>query len=418
MKAMKNFAFHSGMKLRIYPSRKQKALIVKNANAARFIYNKMVALGNERYRLRRSAVFCPADASRLAYIESVFGSAKAISNMAPFLNEPGIDALAKANAIQNYRKAWACFSRMPDAGVPSFHRKKAALSYQTNPHYNKAAVDMNDANARFEDNYHMMLPILGKIRVKGSPERVRRLLERSHCSRIGTMTISRDAGGRYFVSLQLASDKPFFEALPLTGSSRGYDLNLDNFYTDSDGNVVENPRFLKKKLHKLQKAQRKLSRMFEHAKKEKHALNECRNYQKQKSKVANLHMQVRLARLEFQQVLSKREIESQDLLCFENLTIRNLVKNPKLARSISDVSWSQFVSLCEAKANAYGKQIVKVDPTNTTQQCSHCGHILTGETKLTLRDRSWTCPVCGTYHVRDENAAKNILAKGVLSLMA
>ena len=418
MKSMKEFAYHSGIRLRIYPSRKQKELIFRNANAARFIYNKMVALGNERYRLRKSAQRCPADAARLAYVESVFGSATAISNMAPFLNKSGNDAQAKANAIQNYKKAWKHFRETPGAGVPTFHKRKTEFSYQTNPRYKKDASDMNDANVRFEDMYHMVLPILGRIRVKGSPDRVRRLLEKSYCSRIGTITISRDASGRYFASLKLASDEPFFEPLPQAGSMRGYDLNLENFYTDSDGNVVDNPRFLKEKLAKLQKAQRKLSRMYERAKKEKRELKECRNYQKQKTKVAKLHMQVRLARLEFQQVLSKREVESQDLLCFENLAVRNLVKNHKLARAISDVSWLQFVSLCETKASAYGKQLVKVDPKNTTQKCSHCGHSLRDEHKLTLKDRYWTCPVCGTFHVRDENAAKNILAKGTLTLFA
>lgn len=419
MKSMKEFAYHSGIKLRIYPSRKQKTLIFRNANAARYIYNKMVALGNERYLLRRTAALCPADAARLDYIESVFGSATGISNIAPFLNEPGIDAQAKANAIQNYKKAWKNFRDTPGAGVPTFHRRKTEFSYQTNPHYNKTgADDMNNANARFEDMYHMVLPILGRIRVKGSPVRVRRLFAMSQYVRIGTITVSCDASGRYFVSLQLASDVPFFGPLPKTGASRGYDLNLDNFYTDSDGNVVDNPRFLKDKLAKLQKAQRKLSRMTERAKKEKRDLKECKNYQKQKAKVAKLHMQVRLTRLEFQQVLSKREVESQDLLSFENLPVRNLIKNHKLARAISDVSWSQFVSLCEAKARAYGKQFVKVDPKHTTQMCSTCGYILNGEDKLTLNDRFWTCPACGTFHVRDENAAKNILAKGALSLLA
>ena len=418
MKSMKEFAYHSGIKLRIYPSRKQKTLIFRNANAARYIYNKMVALGKERYLLKKTAALCPADAARLDYVESIYGSATGISNMAPFLNEPGIDAQAKANAIQNYRKAWNHFRDAPGAGAPTFRRRKTEFSYQTNPHYKKGAMDMNDANARFEDMYHMILPILGRIRVKGSPARMQRLFKMNQYIRIGTITVFCDASGRYFVSLQLASDVPFFDPLPKTGSSRGYDLNLDNFYTDSDGNVVDNPHFLKERLAKLQKAQRKLSRMAERAKKEKRDLGECKNYQKQKAKVAKLHLQVRSIRLDFQQVLSKREVESQDLLCFENLAVRNLIKNHKLARVISDVSWSQFVSLCEAKAHAYGKQFVKVDPKQTTQMCSSCGHILKGENKLTLKDRFWTCPICGTFHVRDENAAKNILAKGALSLLA
>lgn len=105
MKSMKEFAYHSGIKLRIYPSRAQKNLIFRNANAARYIYNKMVALGNERYLQKKTAALCPADVARLDYVESAFGSATGISNMAPFLNEPGIDAQAKANAIQNYKKA-------------------------------------------------------------------------------------------------------------------------------------------------------------------------------------------------------------------------------------------------------------------------------------------------------------------------
>lgn len=118
----------------------------------------------------------------------------------------------------------------------------------------------------------------------------------------------------------------------------------------------------------------------------------------------------------FQHILSVALIKNHDLVAAEELRSKNLLKNHALAMSISDTGWRSFLSKLEYKAKLYGKIFITVDPKNTTQTCSACGHIMSGEQKLTLKDREWICPKCGTHHIRDVNATKNILSKALQSV--
>jgi putative transposase len=135
-------------------------------------------------------------------------------------------------------------------------------------------------------------------------------------------------------------------------------------------------------------------------------------YQKQKAKVARDHEKIAAQRFEFQNVLSKRMIKSHDHTFAEDLKVANMKRNHKLAKAISDVSWSQFLSLCEAKAAQHGKVFMKVPPQYTTQTCSVCGYVMSGDESLGLDVEDWICPSCGAHHFRDHNSAKNILARG------
>jgi len=231
--------------------------------------------------------------------------------------------------------------------------------------------------------------------------------------RVGTITISMDATGRYFVSMQLASDYPFVETQSKVGSSIGIDLNTENFLTDSNGNVVANPRYYRSIKGKLAKAQRKLSRRALRAKKEQRPLRNAKNYQKQRALVATLQRKVANRRKNFLHLVSTTLIKNHDLVVAEELRSKNMLRNHALAMSIADVGWRIFLGMLSYKANLYGHKFVTINPRNTTQTCSECGFVLTGDQKLTLADREWTCPQCGTYHIRDHNAAKNILAKGL-----
>ena len=198
----------------------------------------------------------------------------------------------------------------------------------------------------------------------------------------------------------------------------GIDLNTDNFLTTSEGNVVANPRFYRTIKGRLAKAQRKLSRRQVRAKKEGRSLRDSKNYQKQRMVVSKLMNRVRNQRNKFLDEMSITLIKNHDLVVAENLRSKNLLKNHALAMSISDVGWRIFLQKLEYKAELYGKTFVTINPKNTTQTCNKCGHVMgTKDTdKLTLKDRSWTCPVCNTYHIRDVNAAKNILDKGLEQL--
>lgn len=196
-----------------------------------------------------------------------------------------------------------------------------------------------------------MIPKLGRLRIKGSYQRL--LDHHPGQIRIGTVTISKNATDQYFVSLQLGSDIPFVAQPKLTHQKIGIDLNTENFLTDSDGNVVANPRYYRTIQGKLAKAQRKLSRRQLRAKKEHRSLWHSQNYQKQRRLVAKLHQRVYRKRQVFLHQLSTTLIKNHDVVVAEELRSKNMLKNHALAMSISDVGWRTFLGLLVYKADLY-----------------------------------------------------------------
>ena len=414
--------YHFGLVVRIYPDYQQKHIIAQNDGAARFVYNRLVAMNNERFQMKKVSAVVPAYAERIDYLDSVLRNKvssctipKMLKNSAPFLFEKDIDSLAIENAVRNYNNAWKKFKEDHRAGVPKFHKKGYEQSYQTNAHYRADAIGINDSNVRFLDRKHVQLPILGRIRIAGSRERIESIMFRNE-TRIGTITISRDSVGRYFASFQIASEYPLYPPYAHTGAAVGIDLNIENFLWDSDNNRVDNPQYKRAVTSQLAKRQRKMSRKAERARKENRKLAESKNYQKDRLRVAYLHAKVAGRSEDFRHIVSKQYVESQDIIVVENLKVSNLLKNHRLAFCISEVGWSDFLRKLEYKAAANDRIFIKVSPHNTSQTCSCCGHVLSKDRKLTLSDREWVCPQCGAYHVRDHNAAQVILDRGLASL--
>ena len=415
MKKMSDLAYHYGLKMRIYPSSQQKKIIDLNGNIARTVYNKMVAIDQELYQLKQIKLPISSILLRIEELEKR-KNARNMSNHYPYMQDKNIDSLAKANAIQNYQKAWKMFRKVHRTGTPKFHKKGCRLSYQTNAQYSKGTkMDVYSATVKFLDNKHIKLPKLGRLRVAGSH---RRIIDHKKDIRIGTVTISKDSADRYFVSMQLGSDTPFVNKLAKTNSQIGIDLNTENFLTTSEGKVIDNPRYYRMIKGRLAKAQRTLSRRERRAKKEKRSLRNSKNYQKQRRLVAKIHDKIRNQRNNFLNINSTRLINNHDLIVAENLKSKNMLKNHALALSISDIGWRSFLQKLAYKANLYQRTFIVVHPKNTTQTCHDCGFIMgSGNTeKLTLKDREWTCPACQTHHIRDVNAAKNILSKGLKQL--
>src|SRR6266536_3313050 len=213
-----------------------------------------------------------------------------------------------------------------------------------------------------------------------------------------TVTVTKDGADRYFVSLLVEEE---IKQLDPVKQSIGADLGLKDFVILSTGETVGNPKFFHKDEKKLAKAQRRL------AKKHKGSKNRA----KARKKVAKIHARIVDRRRDFLHKLSTRLIRENQTICVETLAVKNMVKNRSLAKAISDVGWSEFVSHLKYKAEWYGRNLVKIDKWYpSSKRCFECGHILDS---LSLDVRSWTCPECGVHHDRDVNAAKNIHAVGL-----
>nr|WP_276547674.1 RNA-guided endonuclease TnpB family protein [Limosilactobacillus fermentum] len=412
---MAKMEYHYGLKMRCYPSDQQKQLIKINSDASRFIYNEMVAINKELMQLRRVKLPIDIVQDRIKQL-TMRQNAKQMSNHYQFLEDKRIDSLTKANAIQNYRKAWNAFRKVHATGVPKFHRKSYHWRYQTNCQYpgQKTAL-LTNGTVCFLDNSHVKVPKIGLLRVAGSQAR---LLKRICETRIGTVTLTKDSADRFFLSMQLASDTPFVNWPQNTGKQIGIDLNTENFLTTSNGDTVANPRYYRIIKGRLAKAQRILSRRARRAKQEHRPLRTSKNYQKQRLLVAKLHAQVFERRRDFLHNVSTTLIKNHDFVAAEELRSKNMLKNHALAMSIADVGWRTFLGMLAYKAELYHRQFLTVDPKNTTQACHECGFVMgtAGTEKLTLADREWICPKCHAHHVRDHNAAQNILTKGIIKL--
>lgn len=196
----------------------------------------------------------------------------------------------------------------------------------------------------------------------------------------------------------------------------GIDLNLKNFFTDSNGITVNNSKFYRHQKAKLAKMQRILSRRQVRAKKDGRKLINAKNYQKQKRLVARLQRKIKNQRKNFTATLSTALIKNHDLVVTENLQSKNMLKNRALAMSISDVGWRQFIDELKYKAIMYDRTYIMVNPRYTTQICHTCGYRMGSDDRshsLTLKERVWWCPNCHHLNLRDFNAAQNILVKGL-----
>lgn len=467
MKSMSNLEYHYGIKMRIYPDYRQRRLIELNGNISRTVYNKLVGIDKELYQLRKTQhhgdyfklidylvehkhvnyefskflvdyhyvsnkTIKKAKAKRCyAYVGNSdlsvnqkridqLESRKKMSNLGnhyQYMQNKDIDSLAKANAGQNYQKAWKMYLKLYGSGVPTFHKKTYAVKYQTNGCYQtNDKMTLFAGSARFLDKKHIKLPKLGRLRVSGS--NYRKFLNRDDV-RMGTITIQRDNTNRYYVSMQLGSDHPFIGQTKSTNQQVGIDLNTENFLTTSNGDMIDNPRYYKHKLKRLKSLQRVLSRKQRRAEKEHRKLRESKNYQKQRLLVANLQKHIANQRLAFINRTVAELVNNHDLLVAEQLQSKNMLKNHALAQSISDVGWRLFLQKLQVKGQLLNKQVILVNPRNTTQKCSVCGYLCGSDErqgKLTLQERKWTCPVCHTKHVRDVNAAINILNKGLAQI--
>lgn len=374
-----------GVKLRIYPSLEQQDKIVANFGCNRFVWNQMLDMMVKRYENNPKVSFLNAFALN--------NLLKQLKVEHPFLKNAESTSLQNTNhdLVEAYRKFFK-----DHKGFPKFKsRKFPKQSYQSN---------INGKNIEVQGN-KIKLPKLGLATFKCG-----RKIE----GKIKKATIRLSATGKFYAIL-LVDTK--ISELPKTHNSVGIDMGIADLMITSDGVKYPTIRFdkiLHKKKHYWEKrlARRRLQAQKEIAwdKHNKviapHEISDFKNYQKAKTMAAKYAEKIANQRTNYLHNLTKQLVQKYDVIKIEDLKIKNLLKNHKLARAIANQSWRELRHQLEYKSAWYGKQLITVNPRKTSQICSNCGY---DDGKHTLDIRQWTCPNCGINHDRDINAAINIL---------
>jgi putative transposase len=353
-------------KFRIYPTVEQEILLAKHFGCTRYVYNHFLNERKEQYQ---------ADKKSDNYY-------KQSATLTKLKKEEDTEWLKEVNsqtlqfALRSLDTAFLNFFR-GDAQFPKFKSRKHKNTF-TIPQFGK-----------LEDGKIIIPKFKGGIKVK---------LHREVNGKIGKMNITKTPTGKYYVSI-FTEQK--VEELPKTNKQVGIDLGLKDFVITSDNKKFKNNRYTKKYARELKKAQQHLSR------KQKGS----NGFEKQKLKVAKIHEKIASCRLDTLHKVSKKLVETYDLISVEDLNVKGMIKNHKLSKHIADASWGNFVTLLQYKYDWYGKELVKVNrfyPSSRT--CGKCGWI---NQELKLSDREWTCKSCGVVHDRDVNASRNILKEGL-----
>jgi putative transposase len=360
-------------KYRFYPTPGQAGLLNRTFGSVRYVYNRALAERSRAWAQEQRRITFADTCRMLTGWKSDPETA--------WLYE--VSNVALQQGLAHLQQAYA-----------GFWGKRAKYPRFKSRHHSKASATFTTSGFRYKDG-HLTLAKMGvPLDIRWS----RPLPEGAEPS---TVTVSRDPAGRWHISILTECPVP---ALPQVDAAVGIDAGITTLLTLSTGEKIANPRHERRDRQRLAKAQRNLSR------KAKGSANRA----KARVQVARVHARIGDRRRDHLQKLSTRIIRESQTVIIEDLSVRNMVRNHSLARSISDASWSEFRRMLEYKAAWYGRTVVAIDrfyPSSKT--CSACGH---NAAKMPLSVRAWTCTTCGADHDRDVNAAVNIRAAGLAVL--
>lgn len=360
-------------KYRIYPNKKQESIINQWIGSSRFIWNYMLSLNIEHYKENKKFIF--------GYdMNNMLPKMKKQEEYSWLKNTPSQGLQQKCQDLDTALKS--SFRNDNRFGFPKFKSKKT-----------------DESGIRFND----FKIIDNKIYLPKIKKGIKIIIDRELLGKPGLITVIKDNCNCYYVSISVNVGNMFDKQIDKNEikSAVGIDVGIKEFITTSDGEVVENPHFLKKQNKKLKKKQRELSKKNKNSK----------NREKAIYKVAKLHKKISNQRNDFIKQNASMIAKLYDFVSVENLNVKGMIKNHKLAQSIIDVSFSSFLQELEWQCKKRGKIFYKIDrffPSSKTCHC--CGNI---NSNLTLSDRIYKCPNCGIIIDRDLNASINILTKGL-----
>ena len=377
-----------GIKIRLYPNKHQQNQLLQMFGNNRFVWNQMLGMAKQRYQNNPSSQFING--------YQMDALLKRLKQEYPFLKDSDSSSLQIVN--HNLDQAFKMLFKHR-GGYPQFKSRRTAKQAYTG----KSTISVVAKR-------YLKLPKLGVIKSSKTNQL-------TNC-KIKRYTVSHDATGRYYLSLQLEAPKPL--SLPKTGKKVGIDVGIADLAISSDGEKFGtfNAKWLERQALVWQSkyAKRKYlatiaQRQWNHNHKDiKMGLEDYSNWQCARQQKARYQAKIANKRKDYLHKITTKLVENYDVIVIEDLRTKNLLKNHHLAKSITNNSWYLFREMLEYKCKWYGKKLIKVSPNYTSQICSNCGYH-SGKKPLDVRE--WTCPKCNTYHDRDINAAVNILNKGI-----
>ncbi len=366
-----------GLEVRLYPSKEQRVLIDRTLGCSRFVYNHILAMKKELWEDYKLS-FNP----KLKSFKEEWKFLTKVSSQA--LANSYIDCITAFNNFFNSLKG----KSKAEQKFPKFHKKGRKNSFRI-----AATKTSKGYDIRIEDYEYIKIPKLGSIKFRNYNN-----IDWSKIH-IYNITIKKTPTNKYFASL--CCELPEAKYIKPKYESCGFDLGLKDFAIFDTGEVIENPKYYRKTEYKIKKTQRVLSKCKKFSK----------NYKKVQLKLAKLHEKIKNQRKDFQHKLSRQIVNENQVIVSENLNVKSMLKNHRLAKSIQDASFSSFCNIISYKANEQHRYYVKIGIFYPSSKlCHNCGFKYKG---LKLEERFWTCPECGTYLDRDENAAINILQEGL-----